>query len=66
VHTVNVAAIFRFRVSDRKTEQVESLSQVRLMPGNCWIWSGVTPDSFPLVLQDIHTQEIYALNWEAP
>jgi tricorn protease-like protein len=32
-----------------------------------WIpWSGVTPDGSPLLQRDISTQEVYALDFEAP
>jgi hypothetical protein len=29
-------------------------------------WNGLAPDDSPLILRDVATQEIYALNWEAP
>jgi len=29
-------------------------------------WSGLTPDGSPLVLRDISSQEVYALDFEAP
>ena len=29
-------------------------------------WTGLAPDDSPLVLRDIGTQEIYALDWAAP
>jgi hypothetical protein len=29
-------------------------------------WTGLAPDDSPLALRDIGTQEIYALDWEAP
>jgi hypothetical protein len=29
-------------------------------------WSGITPDGSPLVLRDVGTQEIYALDWQVP
>jgi hypothetical protein len=32
-----------------------------------WIsWSGITPDGAPLLMRDIGTQEVYALDFEAP
>jgi hypothetical protein len=29
-------------------------------------WTGLDPDNSPLVLRDTSTQEIYALDWDAP
>ena len=29
-------------------------------------WLGMAPDDSPLLLRDTGTQEIYALDWEAP
>jgi hypothetical protein len=29
-------------------------------------WFGLAPDDSPLVLRDTGTQDIYALDWEAP
>jgi WD40 repeat protein len=53
--------ISRVRISDRTTEQVVSLDNIRL--GGSWgPWVfRLTPDDSPLVVRDIGTQEIYAL-----
>ena len=58
------AAIYRVKVSDRKVEQLASLKNVRR--GGTYEWTGVTPDGSPLLLRDVGTEEIYALDWEAP
>jgi hypothetical protein len=50
------------RVADRKLERLFSLKNIRLAD----IWTGLAPDDSPLVLRDVGTQEIYALDWEAP
>jgi len=42
------------------------LSLTRLPLTGFFGWTGVTPDGSPLVLRNIGTQEIYALDWEAP
>jgi hypothetical protein len=57
--------IFRVRISDHKLEQLVSLKDFRLapFPGN---WVGLAPDDSPLLLRDAGTQDIYALDWEAP
>jgi hypothetical protein len=52
----------RVRVADHKLERLFSLKNVRLADN----WTGLAPDDSPLVLRDIGTQEIYALDWEAP
>jgi Tol biopolymer transport system component len=58
-------ALYRVRVSDRKLERLASLKGVR-RTGVVFNWSGLAPDDSFLVLRDIGTQEIYALDWEAP
>jgi Tol biopolymer transport system component len=57
--------ILRIRISDRRVERVASLKG---LPGAGVYgpWVGLAPDDSPLVLRDTGTQEIYALNWEAP
>jgi eukaryotic-like serine/threonine-protein kinase len=58
-------AVFRVRISDHKLEQVISLKDFRLAPG--WGgWAGLAPDDSPLLVRDAGTQDIYALDWEAP
>lgn len=57
-----VGAIGRLRVSDGKLEQAVSLNDIRIG----WIWTGLAPDDSPMVIRDASTQEIYALEWEAP
>jgi hypothetical protein len=29
-------------------------------------WSGLSPDDSPLLLRDISSQDVYALDWDAP
>ncbi len=60
----NESAFFRVRISDRKLERVASLKNVRRT--GTFNWTGLAPDGSPLALRDIGTQEIYALDWEAP
>jgi serine/threonine protein kinase len=59
-------AFYRVRVADRKLERLDDLKGFRrVVPG--WLpWSGVTPDGAPLLLRDISSQEVYALDFEAP
>ena len=62
----NTFGIFRVRLDDRQTERVMSLKEVRLALGLLGEWHGLAPDDSPLMLRDTASQEIYALDWEAP
>ena len=53
---------YRVRVADHKLEKLFSLKNVRLPD----LWTGLAPDDSPMVLRDIGTQEIYALDVELP
>ena len=56
---------YRVRVADHKLEKLLSLKNVRFADaGNNW--TGLAPDDSPLLLRDVGSQEIYALDWEAP
>jgi WD40 repeat protein len=62
----NDAAIYRVRISDRKLGKVVSLKGVRLTIGEVGTWCGLGPDDSPLVLRDVGSQEIYALDLQLP
>jgi DNA-binding winged helix-turn-helix (wHTH) protein/Tol biopolymer transport system component len=58
--------IVRFRLSDRKIENIVDLRNVgRLTAGTITGWFGLAPDDSPLFARDISTSEIYSLemNW---
>ena len=57
-------SIFRVRLADRKLEKLASLENVSGIQHSPWF--SLAPDDSPLVLRDMGTQEIYALDWEAP
>jgi dipeptidyl aminopeptidase/acylaminoacyl peptidase len=60
--------ILRFRMSDRKIEEIANLKGIRRL-NNPWYaatWLGIAPDDSPLLSRDISTQEIYALDIEWP
>ena len=59
-------AIYRVRISDHKLENVVSLKGIRRAWGFAGPWSGLAPDDSPLLVRDIGTQEIYALNVDLP
>ena len=58
-------SIFRVRIGDRKLEEILSLKGLHLA-GNFGDWSGLAPDDSPLMLLQAASQEIYALDLEAP
>jgi Tol biopolymer transport system component len=58
------AAFYRVRINDHKLEKVVSLKNLRLT--GTFTWTGLGPDDSPLVLRDIGTQEIYALDVDFP
>ena len=57
---------FRVRVGDGQIERVVSLSKVRRFLTQWGEWSGMAPDGSPIVVRDISSQEIYALDWKLP
>ena len=65
LHEENDPAVMRVRLSDHKVERVADLKTFR-QTGSFSIWLGLAPDDSPLLLRETGTQEIYALDWEAP
>jgi Tol biopolymer transport system component len=59
-------AVLRVRIADGKTEEIASLKDVRQTGFRGAIWMGLAPDDSPLLLRDIGTQEIYALDLQTP
>jgi eukaryotic-like serine/threonine-protein kinase len=59
-------AIYRVRIGDRKLERVASLKDIRREWGIWFPWFALAPDDSPLLLRSAGSQEIYALDWEAP
>jgi serine/threonine protein kinase/Tol biopolymer transport system component len=59
-------AVYRVRISDQKIEQVAGLRDFRrvVTPWNTWF--GLTPEGAPLFMHDVGSQEVYALDFEAP
>jgi len=60
------ANFFRLRISDRKLEKLVSLNGLRRYWGPFGSWTGLAPDDSPLLVRDTGSQEIYALDWQAP
>jgi eukaryotic-like serine/threonine-protein kinase len=58
--------IYRMRIADRRVEQVVSLKDFRRVIIGLTPWIGLTPDGSPLLMRDTGTQEVYALDFDAP
>jgi hypothetical protein len=65
LHEGDQPSVMRVRIRDRKLERVADLKNFR-QAGYFGYWLGLAPDDSPLLLRDTGTQEIYALDWEAP
>lgn len=57
---------YRMRVADWQIERLIRLRDVRRFNDVFGPWSGMAPDGSPLLVRDISTQEIYALDSELP
>jgi len=65
LHGENQPSVMRIRIRDRRLERVADLKNFR-QTGYWSFWLGMAPDDSPLLLRDIGTKEIYALDWQAP
>jgi Tol biopolymer transport system component len=59
-------SLYRVRVSDHNLEKIVSLKGLRLTIGPFGTWCGLAPDDSPLILRDVGSQEIYALDLKLP
>jgi hypothetical protein len=57
--------VLRVRISDRKVEYVADLKGLTTT-GYWGISLTLAPDDSPLMLRNLGTQDVYALDWEAP
>jgi hypothetical protein len=55
--------LWRVRMSDRKVERVTNLDGIRVAGFG---WFAVAPNNSFITARDAGTDEIYALDWEAP
>jgi eukaryotic-like serine/threonine-protein kinase len=60
------AEIRRVRIADRQTETIASTKNLDRVYGFLGSWIGFTPDGSPMILLDVGTHDIYALDWDAP
>ena len=56
-------AIYRIEIATRRIERVASLKGVPRINRQMGLWIGLTPDDSPLVLRDLESTEIFALEW---
>jgi hypothetical protein len=63
---ISEQAVYRVRILDQKIEQMAGLRDYRpvVTPWNTWF--GLTPEGAPLLMHDVGSQEVYALDFEAP
>jgi hypothetical protein len=59
-------ALLRLRLANRKLERLVSLKDFRRVVFGPYPWSGMTPDGSPLLMRDTSSQEVYALDFDAP
>ena len=59
-------AVYRLRIADRKLERVADLQNFRRVVEPWVSWMGLTPEGSPLLLHDVGSQEVYALDLEEP
>jgi hypothetical protein len=59
-------SLYRVRISDHKLEKIVSLKGIRLPIGGAGTWCGLAADDSPLILRDVGSQEIYALDLQLP
>ncbi len=55
------ASWWRVRVRDRKTDRIAALRGLRLT-----YWVAPAPNNSVITARSVETDEIYALDWEAP
>jgi serine/threonine protein kinase/Tol biopolymer transport system component len=60
------AWLCRLRIADGKLDRLGNLKDLRETGVFGWWWVGLTHDGSPLLLRDIGTQEIYALDVDLP
>jgi len=65
VYFFKVDTLCRIRVSDHKLEELATRKDISLVGSN-GPWLGLTPDGSPIVMRNLRTWDILALDWEAP
>ena len=55
-----------FKEAYHKLEKIVDLQGIRLTISEAGTWSGLAADDSPLILRDVGSQEIYALDLQLP
>jgi Tol biopolymer transport system component len=63
LHWLDKPSVMRVRIRDRKLELITDLSNFR-QTGSDLIWLGLAPDDSPLLLHDVGSSEVFALDLE--
>jgi Tol biopolymer transport system component/DNA-binding winged helix-turn-helix (wHTH) protein len=58
------AGFYRVRISDRKLERLAGLNGIHRLWQDLGSWTALAPDDSPLLIRDISSQEIYAIEWK--
>ena len=59
-------AIYRVRIADRKLERIADIRNFNRVVQAWASWMGLTPQGSPLLMRETGSQEVYALDLEAP
>jgi Tol biopolymer transport system component len=62
----NETGFYRIRISDHKIERITTLQDIHRASWLFGPWSGLAPDDSPLLLRDVSSQEVYALDLQSP
>ncbi len=62
----NPKVLMRLRVGNRAVDEVVDLHNFNRAGTSRGFWFGLTPDDSPLLLHNIGTEEVYALDWKQP
>jgi Tol biopolymer transport system component/DNA-binding winged helix-turn-helix (wHTH) protein len=62
-HVPRRASVARIRIKDGAVETIADLSTLRQISVS---WIGCGPDDLPIAVREVGTEEIYALDWNAP
>jgi eukaryotic-like serine/threonine-protein kinase len=68
VHVLDLrgkGAVLKIRIRDKNTELVADLKDF-VSAGQAGNWLALAPDDSPLLLRNAGSQDVYALDWEAP
>ena len=65
LHWPDNPAVLRVQISDRKVAPVADMKDLP-MAGYYGLWLGLAPGDSPMLLRDAGSQDVYALDWEAP